>query len=81
MSFFNACWHSETSPPDEMGDALCLKCGAKTRTTLTRAGLMDFADTIYRDHGRYGRHSKRCVILEDRTFLCSDDCEMARARS
>jgi hypothetical protein len=79
MSFWTQCTHAHTSPPDDLGDALCLTCGTKTRTTLTHAGLMDTFDTIFRDFG-HARHSKRCVILEDRSFLCSDDCEYARAR-
>jgi hypothetical protein len=78
MSFWNACTHSQTTEADEMGDALCVSCGAKVRTTLTRAGLLDAFDTVYRNFGLAGRHSKRCVILEDRSWVCAEDCRMAR---
>lgn len=78
MSFWNQCWHNETSHPDEMGDAICLTCGAKVRTTLTPAGLMDTFDSMLRQGYGGRRHSKRCVLLEDRSWLCAEECEMRR---
>jgi hypothetical protein len=71
-----SCLHKQTSPPDEMGDAICADCGARVRIVLTEAAFMDTIDTIWRDHGRFGRHSKRCVRLENGDCLCSDDCSI-----
>lgn len=74
------CAHSQTSPPDEMGDAICGDCGATVRVKLTEAAFMDTIDTVYRDFGGGRRHSKRCVRLPDQQWVCADDCRMGQTR-
>lgn len=74
MSLWQTCPHRQTSPPDELGDAICGDCGQTVRVTLTGAALLDLADTVYRDLGHGRRHSKRCVRLPDRTWLCAEGC-------
>jgi hypothetical protein len=76
MSFWSFCSHEQTSPPDEMGEAICVSCGNRVRTTLTEANLIDTFERIYRDHGVYGRHSMRCV-RSDLGWVCADDCTLS----
>jgi hypothetical protein len=45
--------------------------------------LRKWADYIYRDFGRYGKHSSRCVYINSYIkgnskieWCCSNDCEM-----
>lgn len=71
------CAHSETTPADEDGYAICCACGARIPTRLTPALLHSTFDALLRDHGRYGRHSRRCVN-SDLGWVCADDCRMVR---
>lgn len=47
---------------------------------LTLSDFQEAVDTIFRDHGIFGRHSKRCVYLKDdrgaTRWCCADDCKM-----
>lgn len=47
---------------------------------LTKEMFDDAVDTIYRDHGIFGRHSKRCVYMQDARgiiyWCCADDCSI-----
>lgn len=74
-AFWNACAHAQTSPPDEMGEAICGDCGHVVRTTLTLANLTDTFERVLRDHGQGRRHSMRCV-RSDLGWICGDDCRM-----
>jgi hypothetical protein len=73
---WNFCAHEHTTNPDEMGEALCAACGNVVRTTLTLANLTDTFERIRRDHGRFGRHSMRCVH-SDLGWVCADDCALS----
>jgi hypothetical protein len=70
------CDHKQTSPVDEMGDAICADCGKVIRKVLTEAGFMEAANAVYRDYGHFGHHSKRCVHLEDGGWICASDCRI-----
>ena len=74
--FWNPCTHAQTSGPDEMGEAICASCGNRVRTTLTLPNLLETFDLMRRDHGRYGRHSRRCVD-SDLGWVCADDCTLS----
>lgn len=74
------CPHTQHSPPDEMGAAICGNCGSTVRVKFTRAGFMDAVDSVYRNFGMVS-HSKRCVRLDDQRWVCADDCEMRTAKA
>lgn len=74
-AFWNPCWHEQTGPADEMGEAICLACGAVVRTTLTEANLRQTFEFVRRDFGHGRRHSMRCV-QSDLGWVCADDCRM-----
>jgi len=52
---------------------------ADNSTAKPLVDLRKWADIIYRDFGRWGRHSVRCVYINSNSkteWCCSDDCEM-----
>lgn len=50
----------------------------KDANPLTKEMFDDAVDTVYRDFGIFGRHSKRCVYMQDERgitrWCCADDC-------
>lgn len=49
---------------------------------LTTDKLKDSFDTIFRDFGQWGKHSKKCVYLNDNKgvtrWCCEKDCQMGK---
>lgn len=65
-----------------MSDGFWNVDSAAESPALTPELLADAADSIFRNFGPYGCHSKRCVYLSDERditrWCCADDCEIGR---
>lgn len=71
----NWCAHEATTPKDPSGGCVCLDCGEYVAGILN--DLHAAFDAIWRDYGMSGRHSKRCVMVDD-GWVCADDCGIAK---